>query len=650
MMESLRDPDRQFRLLWLHAGEDDDTLKLDMRIFDQSDAPEYFAISYTWGSQDPLREVFIDGASRLVRPNCRDALWQARFHHGASWVWIDSLSMNQEDLTEKGHQVKRMGTIFASAQRVLCCIGMGTSDIQTIDSLWPESLVQDISSDRTHRMPNRWKEGSKASEFLYEPATAEEYHDLLMRGAKSNDYPPLPLWQFHAACDAFLNRPYWNRLWIVQEFKLAAECSILCGPVTLSRVFLENLWHRAECSLTFSSFGFDIPLHAHLSTMSACHRFAELAQFQCADVRDRIYGTIALYNWREHGRLLEPDYTRSRASLAGAVIHRSQNMTEARELCSMLNVDMHDEMIRGLVRSNQKSHPESSRAGAATVSCRLLARICVIDNDQNDRLEISQWDSTHNLRKKYCLNVHERDFNIDLSTLIETIKDFGFQACRAQLQPPNVVPQALCREQKVVGLVCHDALPGDLLMFLEEISPCTGSFCLVLRAGLDSKICSIVGQGIICDPLEAPLSHRAELRVSGNDLLMLFAQDLLVGRDTYDRVVFEIDRMARLGRLWTNLRGEVELNWCHFDRELKVRVGENSKKQDSTHESPRAVRTARPLFIAQRKYDAILRYLESLPPCRKNCTVRHLHNINRKRQVKWRHSIPIEAAVAASGD
>lgn len=650
-MESLQDPERQFRLLWLHAGENHDTLKLDVRVFDQSDAPEYFAISYTWGSQDPLQEVFIDGASRFVRLNCRDALWQARLHHGACWIWVDSLCMNQEDLTEKGHQVKRMGDIFASAQCVLCCTGMETSDIQTIDSLWPEFLVQDISSDRTRISPNRWKKGTKASEFLYEPSTAEEYNDLLIRGAKSNEYPPLAVWRFHAACDDFLNRPYWHRLWIVQEFRLAAERSILCGPIKLCNVFLENLWQRARCLLKFSTFGLDMPLYAHLDTVSSCHKFAELAQFQCAEAWDHIYGTIALFDWCEHGHLLEPDYARPRASLAAALINRSENISEARVLCKMLDVDMNDQMVQELVQSKQTSRQVSFQPDAATVSCHFCAYFYVLSNDRNGRLEISQWDRQdsdhlHDLRERRCLNIHERDFHIDLLNSAETMKDLGFEDYRPKVQSPNMVPQALYRGQTSVGLVCHDALPGDLLMLCEGPSSGIGCFCLVLRAGLDDEVCSIVGQGMISRLEETPLSHRAELRASGSDLLMLFAQDLLVGRGSDDRVVFEVDRQARPQRLWTYVSGEVVLTWLQVDRELKVWMQKNSKEQSPTHTGPRSVRTASDAFSAQREYAATLRDLEQLPPCRMDCKVRHLHNVNRDQQITWRDTNSVDAAVA----
>ncbi|KAF2209986.1 hypothetical protein CERZMDRAFT_46157, partial [Cercospora zeae-maydis SCOH1-5] len=98
------------------------SIRLETSIFALDDAPEYCAISYTWGTWGS-QEIFIDDEPRLVRLNCRHALRQARLHHGASWVWIDSLCVNQMDSNEKSHQVKRMGSIFASAHRVLCCIG-----------------------------------------------------------------------------------------------------------------------------------------------------------------------------------------------------------------------------------------------------------------------------------------------------------------------------------------------------------------------------------------------------------------------------------------------------------------------------------------------------------------------------------------------
>lgn len=699
-MEPLKDPENHIRLLWLYPGQEDDNIRLEMSIFDRADTPDYYAISYTWGASDSLQEIFVAGESRLVRPNCRDALWQARLHHSASWIWIDSLCVNQEHLPEKAHQVKIMGEIFASAQRVLCCIGMETDDVDTIRSIWPEFLVDDIEQDRVG--DDQWQDGTKASKYLYEPATALECAELHMRVETSHDYPPLDVWQFHAACDDFVNRHYWQRLWILQEYKLAKERSILCGPQRISENFLKNLCQRMRCWLNFSSLGPDFPLDALLLDGYSYRKFGDLARLQCADVRDHIYGTTALFHWREHQQILEPDYTRSGASLARAVINQSENIHDAWDLCRMLDVDSQDALVQELVQSHQMpqddSHPPEP-ADSSVLPCHFRGYFYVIHNDRKGRLMISMWDQQdsdhpHDSQRSCCLNDHKRNLKDDRLTLTRKMREHGFQACRIELQSPGSVPQVLYRGKKSVGLVCHDAQPGDLLMLCDIPAKGTGTFGLTLRKGKVPEMYSIVGQGIIYRAVfeDTMSSYEAEIRGSGSDLLMLFAQDLVIDRGADHRLVFEIDRQARLDRLWTDVGGEVVLKEIQRECEFEAMMSEDCEKQFSSrppsepaadqrltsvmHEksktvpqSPlRALNTRlanyrRSPVIPKVEYgDAVqrdplpiasalnmmsgpafvssLQRLELPVPCARNCKVRHLHNVYHQGQkIKWREPI-----------
>ncbi|GIZ49281.1 hypothetical protein CKM354_001231300 [Cercospora kikuchii] len=700
-MEPLKDPENHIRLLWLYPEGEDDNIRLKMSIFDRADTPEYYAISYTWGASDSLQEIFIADESRLVRPNCRDALWQARLHHPASWIWIDSLCVNQENLTEKAHQVKTMGKVFTSARRVLCCIGMETDDVDTIRSIWPEFLLEDIEKDRVG--DREWQDGTKSSVFLYEPATALECVELEMRGETSHDYPPVDVWQFHAACDDFVNRHYWQRLWILQEYKLAKERSILCGAQRISENFLKNLCQRTRCWLNFSSIGWDFPLDALLADGHSYRKFGDLARLQCADVRDHIYGTTALFDWREHQQSLEPDYTRSGASLASAVINQSENIYDAWDLCRMLGVDSQHELVQELVRSHQMPHVDSRRsdpADSAALPCLFRGYFYIIHNDRKGRLMISLWgqqdsDHPHDSRRRCCLNDHKRNLRDDRLALSREMREHGFQACRTELQSPNSIPQVLYRGRKSVGLVCHDAQPGDLLMLCDIPSNGMGTFGLALRKGEAPETYGIVGQGILYRAVfeDASNMYDAEIRASGSDLVTLFAQDLVIDRGAEHQPAFDIDRQARLDRLWTKVHGEVVLKWIQRDREFKAMMSEDWEQHSfpkrptsepsaierptfTMHEQPktipqsplRALKTRLANYrqspvIPKLKYgDAVQR--DPLPiasalditgesasvsslqrlvlpaPCARNCKVRHLHNVyHQDHKIKWREPI-----------
>src|ERR1700761_7326922 len=121
--EPLPDPRKFIRLLQIQPGQEDDEIVCELHAFKVDEAPEYVAISYTWGDSTPTRIVTINGEAINVRMNCYDALWQARHHNLSSYHWLDAISINQADLVEKSFQVGMMGDIFKDAQLVLCCLG-----------------------------------------------------------------------------------------------------------------------------------------------------------------------------------------------------------------------------------------------------------------------------------------------------------------------------------------------------------------------------------------------------------------------------------------------------------------------------------------------------------------------------------------------
>lgn len=86
----------------------------------------YEALSYTWGSlEDPL-EVTINGAQMSVTANLHSALRHLRFEEIDRILWVDAICINQNDLLERGHQVKQMGNIYRKAGQVIIWLGEST--------------------------------------------------------------------------------------------------------------------------------------------------------------------------------------------------------------------------------------------------------------------------------------------------------------------------------------------------------------------------------------------------------------------------------------------------------------------------------------------------------------------------------------------
>lgn len=71
----------------------------------------FSVLSYTWGTDDPMYPIKLNGQTCYVRRNLWEFLVQARHNGWTSRIWVDAICINQNDLQERGWQVPRMGEI-----------------------------------------------------------------------------------------------------------------------------------------------------------------------------------------------------------------------------------------------------------------------------------------------------------------------------------------------------------------------------------------------------------------------------------------------------------------------------------------------------------------------------------------------------------
>jgi hypothetical protein len=78
----------------------------------------YEALSYAWGPKYNTFHIFIAGHRVSVGKNLHTALRFIRKQTTSTALWIDSLSINQDDEEEKKEQVCLMGEIYNRASRI----------------------------------------------------------------------------------------------------------------------------------------------------------------------------------------------------------------------------------------------------------------------------------------------------------------------------------------------------------------------------------------------------------------------------------------------------------------------------------------------------------------------------------------------------
>ena len=87
--------DRDIRLLHLDPGSDEDALSCSLRTVRLSKAPEYEAISYTWG--DPIFSASIRYSRKgnlVITENLSAALYQFRCPDRRRMLWVDAVCIN----------------------------------------------------------------------------------------------------------------------------------------------------------------------------------------------------------------------------------------------------------------------------------------------------------------------------------------------------------------------------------------------------------------------------------------------------------------------------------------------------------------------------------------------------------------------------
>ncbi|KAH8724216.1 heterokaryon incompatibility protein-domain-containing protein, partial [Phaeosphaeriaceae sp. PMI808] len=148
------------------------------------------ALSYTWGEPSPMRKVLINNQIFKIR----ESLWHflnvaaqdPEIHN--KQIWVDQISINQASIEERNHQVGLMGHIYTQASKVFMWLGTSTRYCNRTMIHLSNGCISRVLKDPT-RMDT----------------------EALLRIMKFYSSPKFT---------ALLKRPYWRRLWIIQEIVL----------------------------------------------------------------------------------------------------------------------------------------------------------------------------------------------------------------------------------------------------------------------------------------------------------------------------------------------------------------------------------------------------------------------------------------------
>jgi hypothetical protein len=199
------------RVLQLDGLDDRDYLHCTLSNIALDKAAVYDALSYTWNNESPSVPIKCNGQQLLVTPSLHEALRSLHVAGDALLMWADAVCINQSDNDEKATQVQMMGTIYSMANKVIVWLG-------------PSDLFLDMAMGSFVWLDERLKLfGKKAIEQTQGlDEVMGDTQELEVLGIPAND----PLWQSLAD---LLDRPWFKRLWTMQEVCLARYCLLRCG-------------------------------------------------------------------------------------------------------------------------------------------------------------------------------------------------------------------------------------------------------------------------------------------------------------------------------------------------------------------------------------------------------------------------------------
>ncbi|TGO84050.1 hypothetical protein BPOR_0556g00010 [Botrytis porri] len=160
----------------------------------------YEALSYVWVSPESPKVVYINNHSLSITANLYTALLHLRYRSFERIIWVDSICINQEDNTEKSHQIQLIAKIIGQANRVI--------------------VYLDDAADGSNQALESIRVAAEGESPEFETPEGgylkQEISEMNQRGVFE-----------------LLKRPWFEPICVFQEVGFAQQILIMCGSATI---------------------------------------------------------------------------------------------------------------------------------------------------------------------------------------------------------------------------------------------------------------------------------------------------------------------------------------------------------------------------------------------------------------------------------
>jgi hypothetical protein len=202
---------------------------IDYTIRDDRVSGVFEALSYVWGETTDPKKVFVTDIHSIDQPdapqqylditsNLYHALQELRDPTLPRIMWIDAVCINQSDLEERSSQVDFMAKIYSYANQVVIWLGPG-------DNTETKELFAAIED---------------AADIVHQATNAEQYPKSVPYGSGENNESGRGDDFLEAALENLLARPWFSRMWVLQEAAAARSILVKCGVFELPGSMFTN--------------------------------------------------------------------------------------------------------------------------------------------------------------------------------------------------------------------------------------------------------------------------------------------------------------------------------------------------------------------------------------------------------------------------
>jgi hypothetical protein len=156
----------------------------------------FTALSYVWGDTSRVCAIQIDGKTTHITATLDLALRDLRDATRVLRIWADAICIDQSNIQERNQQVSLMGSLFATAQHTIIHLGPPTPEA--------ESVLRELSLKTSVNRLN-----------------LDGHRNLASKAAHTLVH------------DHILTRPWFRRIWVLQELVLSKDPWIQCGTARI---------------------------------------------------------------------------------------------------------------------------------------------------------------------------------------------------------------------------------------------------------------------------------------------------------------------------------------------------------------------------------------------------------------------------------